>query len=81
MIKKVNEIDRIVYFSNYIQDEDITTIIKILKEVGQVEVCFDVTGRTKHEILGNELIEKLKQKIKIKGYTDYQSYGVKIELD
>ena len=28
MIKKVNEKDRIVYFSNYIQDEDIKTIIK-----------------------------------------------------
>ena len=56
-------------------------MIDILKEVGQEEVCFDVTGRTKHEILGNELIERLKQKIKSKGSTDYQRYGVKIELE
>lgn len=81
MIKKVDEKNKIVYFTNNVEDEDIEGMIKILQQVGKVKVSFNVIGRTLHQMLGNNLIRRLKQKATIKGYTDYTSYNCVIELD
>lgn len=81
MIKSINEKSKIIYFTNSIEDEDVKTVAKVVKKLGNINVSFDVNGRTKHEILGSELINKVKEKINVKGFTDYSSYGVKIELE
>ena len=81
MIRKVDEQTKTVYFSNLIEDEDIKTMSRLLKKLGKVKVCFSVNGRTEHERLGNELISKLKERRRIIGHTDYQSYKVIIELE
>ena len=81
MIKKIDEQTKTVYFSNNIENDDIKKMAKIIKQLGKVSICFSVIGRTEHERLGNELIRKLKEKRRIIGHTDYQSYKVVIELE
>lgn len=81
MIKNINEENKTVFFTNYVDDDDIEQMIKILQKLYKVQVCFDVIGRTSHQMLGNNLIRRLKQKTTIKGYTDYTSYKCIVELD
>lgn len=81
MIKSINEETKTVFFTNYVEDEDIEQMIKILQKLQKVQVCFEVIGRTSHQMLGNNLIKRLKQKATIKGYTDYTSYKCIIELE
>ena len=81
MIKKIDEKTKTVYFSNNIENDDIKKMVRIIKQLGKVSVCFSVTGRTEHERLGNELISSLKERKRIIGNTDYQSYKVVIELE
>lgn len=81
MIKSINEENKTVFFTNDVDDDDIEQMIKILQKLYKVQVCFDVIGRTSHQMLGNNLIRRLKQKTTIKGYTDYTSYKCIIELE
>lgn len=81
MIKSIYENDRKVYFDNFVDEEDILTIRRLLKKLGKLEISFNVVGRTKHQMLGNELIRRVNEKTKVVGHTDYQSYGVEIELE
>lgn len=81
MIKNINYNTKTIYFDNSVDDADVITVIKTLRQIGQVKASFDVIGREKHQLLGNILISKLKEKTKVVGYTDYQSYKVIIELE
>ena len=42
MIKKVDEKNKIVYFTNNVEDEDIEGMIQILQQVAKVKVSFNV---------------------------------------
>ena len=48
-----------IYTDNYVSDKLIEEVKEALKEYDTVEVSFDVTGRTMHQMLSIQLSEKM----------------------
>ena len=48
-----------IYTENYISDSLVEEVKEALKQYDQVEVSFDVTGRTLHQLLSVQLSEKM----------------------
>jgi len=48
-----------IYTDNYVSDQLIEEVKEALKEYDTVEVSFDVTGRTMHQILSNQLADRM----------------------
>ena len=48
-----------IYTDNRVSDNLIQEVKEALKEYDTVEVSFDVTGRTYHEMLSNQLADKM----------------------
>lgn len=48
-----------IYTNNRVSDQLIEEVKEALKEYDTVEVSFDVTGRTMHQMLSNQLADKM----------------------
>lgn len=48
-----------IYTDNYVSDQLIEEVKEALKEYDTVEVSFDVTGRTMHQMLSNQLANRM----------------------
>lgn len=48
-----------IYAENHVTDELVEAVEKVLDTADRVNVSFNVIGRTKHECLSYELIQKL----------------------
>lgn len=51
-----------IYTGNHVDDELVDAVKKALDTADKVNVCFNVIGRTKHENLSYELVNKLGDK-------------------
>lgn len=81
-----------LYVGNTVTEELVNEVLSIVNGEGTINICFDVTGRTKHVQLAEELKSKLPQfdyvigyemylcKVSRKGWIDKVNHGYTIAL-
>lgn len=60
-----------LYVGNTVTDELVKEVLSIVNDEGTIKICFDVTGRTRHTQLAEELKSKLPQFDYVIGYEMY----------
>ena len=64
-----------VYANNIVNDELVEEVKEVVSQQGVAEVYFDVTGRTKNQMLGYQLWNKL-GKDSYDAIIDYDTYDI-----